>query len=132
MAIKEINGEEYLIPEGLNINPHKHRDADNWISLWFYRGRRRNKVTQDQILPDKVITSKLDYQKNIFYKMSSMSREDEHFDYYFRLKEDTPKNLVKKNTRYKKINPKKKVKFKEYKSPPYKKDKDGKYIVTFH
>ena len=132
MTTEEINGELYLITEGLKINPHKHRDVNNWVSLWFYKGRKKQLVEPDAIQLDKIITSKLDYQKNIFYKMSSMSKEDEHFDYYFKLKENTPKNLVKKNNRYKKLNPKKKVKYEEYKSPPYKKDKDGRYIVTFN
>jgi len=130
--IKTINDQNYLIPEGLNINPHKHRDKTKWVSLWFYKGRRKKAVLPHQVEVDKVITSKLEYQKDIFYKMSSMSKEDCYFDYYFKLKDDIPKDLVKKNNRYKKINPKKKKKFDEYISKPYKRDAEGKFIVTFN
>ena len=102
MSTKIINEEVYIIPEGLNLNPHKHRDAKNWVALWFYKGRHKSMVLADQLESDKIITSKLEYQKNIFYKMSSMSNEDEYFDYFFKLKDGSPNNLVKKNNRYKK------------------------------
>jgi len=132
MQVQEINGEDYLIPAGLNVSPHKHRDKENWVSLWFYKGRQKQKVHPSEIQADKIITSKLEYQNNIFYKMSSMSKEDSYFDYYFKLKENSPKDLVKKNNRYKKLNPKRKYKFNEYKAKPYKKDPNGKFIVTFN
>lgn len=130
--VKTINKEKYLIPRDLNINPHKHRKKKNWVSLWFYKQRRKTSVLPNQISTDRVITSKLEYQKDIFYKMSSMSREDSYFDYYFKLKDNTPKDLVKKNNRYKKSNPHKKIiKVNEYQSKPYKRDASGKFIVTF-
>ena len=131
MSTKIINEEVYIIPEGLNLNPHKHRDAKNWVALWFYKGRHKSMVLADQLESDKIITSKLEYQKNIFYKMSSMSNEDEYFDYFFKLKDGSPNNLVKKNNRYKKTNPRKKKKYNDYQAKPYKRDKDGKFIVTF-
>ena len=131
MQVKKINNEDYVIPESLNITPHQHRDKKNWVSLWFYKGRQKQKVDPSHIQADKIITSKLEYQNNIFYKMSSMSKEDSYFDYYFKLKENSPKDLVKKNNRYKKLNPKRKHKFNEYQPKPYNKDPNGKFIVTF-
>lgn len=135
-TIKEINGENYKIPASLKCNPHKHRDKNNWVALWFYKNRKKTEVLPDQVKVDKVITSKLEYQKDIFYKMSQMSEEDEYFDYYFRLKDKIrDKNLVKKNNRYKKGHPAnkfgKKNKWKEYKGLPHERDENGKFIVRF-
>lgn len=130
--IKVINGENFLVPADINLNPHKHREEEKWVSLWFYKNRRKTLVYPEQINVDKVITSKLQYQKNIFYKMSSMSEEDVYFDYFFRLKDKKGKNLIKKNNRFKKSNPHQKKKKKDdYKSKSHKIDEDGKYIVTF-
>jgi hypothetical protein len=136
--IKEINGENYEIPDNIKCKPHKHREEHKWISLWFYRQRRKTLVLPDQVKCDKIITSKLEYQKDTFYMMSQMSEEDQYFNYYFRLKDKVKdKNLVKKNGRFKKINPKNKAKkikhlWKDYKAKPHEIDEDGKYIVRFH
>jgi hypothetical protein len=132
--IKKINGENYLIPPNIKLDLHKHRNEKNWVSLWFFKNRKKTKIDPSSIKCDKIITSKLEYQSNIFYKMSQMSDEDMHFNYYFRIKDDLKKkNIIKKNSRYKKGHPtykNKRIKD-EYKSPPLQMDKDGKYIVTF-
>jgi hypothetical protein len=135
-TVKKINGEDFIIPPNLKLNQHRHREKENWINLWFFKNRKKTKVDSNSIKCDKIITSKLEYQSNIFYKMSQMSREDMHFNYYFRIKDDIDtKNIVKKNSRYKKGHPAHKFNKKRikniYVSPPLKIDDDGKFIVTF-
>ena len=131
---KQINGKKYIVPSDINERKHKHRDKKNWVSLWFYRERKKTSVKKKNIKPDFVITSKLEYQKDVFYKMTQLSLADDSFDYYYKLKENSTKNIVKKNSRYK--NPKNKKKrpsWKDYKSnKPYKIcEETGKFILTF-
>ena len=62
--------------------------------------------------------------------MSAISREDDTFDYYYKLKEDAPIDIVKKKNR-----PAKKVNsnWRNYKKPlnEYERSNDGKFVVRF-
>ena len=137
-VIAEINGENYIVPAKINKKRHTHRNPQNWVSLWFYKDRKKTRVLEPlDVVSDKVITSKLEYQKDIFYKMSQMSEEDEFFDYYFKLKHVIKdKNIVKKNNRYKKGNPRNKYnknsnKWREYNTTPLLRDASGRVILIF-
>jgi len=56
-------------------------------------------VGKDNIDYDYEVSSTLAYNKNVFYKMTTMSNQDTFFDYYFKLKNDLPKIVVKKSNR---------------------------------
>ena len=104
MTIKHIltiNDTRYYIPDEVFEKAHKHRLPDEWVTLWFYKNRKRTMIDNDYIKSDKLITSKLEYNKNTFYKMTTLSAEDDHFDYFYRLKPTVAEgNILKKNNRY--------------------------------
>jgi len=138
MSIITINEDNYLLPKDV-IKNHKHRNKNNWVKMWFFKDRKRTEIEKNYIHVDKEITSKLEYQKNVFYKMSQLSFEDEHFDYFFKLKDEcTKKNIIKKNSRFKKVLPTKKKKalcmhneYNYYKKSYTIDPADGRFIVTF-
>ena len=75
----------------------------------------------------------LAYNKNVFYKMTTMSNQDTFFDYYFKLKNNLPKIVVKKSNRKGKSD-RTKVQFekeKEKKKNTYDISADGKFICHF-
>jgi len=123
-----INKVKYLIPNDVKISNRKHRNTKGWCNMFFYKNRKKEPVPKYCVKDDLVITSKLEYQKNIFYKMSALSKADDTFDFYYRLKDDAPKNIVKRNLR-------KKKKFKSVLRPfdpaNYKWSADGKIICSF-
>jgi len=127
-----INGKEFLIPDKiLQIKKkQKHRVKQQWCNLYFFKKRMKKKVDPINVKEDLVITSALQYQRNTFYKMSAISREDDTFDYYYKLKEDAPIDIVKKKNR-----PAKKVNsnWRNYKKPlnEYERSNDGKFVVRF-
>ena len=96
--------------------------------MWFYKNRKKTRVFKKDVKDDLIITSKLEYQKGIFYKMSQLSAEDDCFDYFYKLKEDGLNNIVKKNQRYK-IRQSKAWK---NNTPEYEVDDDGNFIVSFN
>ena len=116
---------------------HKHRLPDEWVSLWFYKNRKKTEIENENLKSDKEITSKLEYNINTFYKMTALSEDDDFFDYYYRLKPKVDKgNIMKKNNRYTKGGKKKKKSVKnnveEYgKNIPHEWTDDGKIIVRF-
>ena len=99
--ILTINDVRYYIPNYVFEKAHKHRLPDEWITLWFYKKRQRTKIDKEFIKSDKEITSKLEYNRNTFYKMTTLSEDDDHFDYFYRLKPTVKEgNILKKNNRY--------------------------------
>lgn len=67
------------------MNTKKHQNPDNWVT--FYRTKcKKTKVNKNKIINELSICGQ--YQKNVFYKIQSMSKKDEVFDYYRILKED--------------------------------------------
>jgi len=127
-----LHNEEYIVSKKLLKRTHKHRYPKNWTTLWFYKDRLRTKIN-GKISCDKYITSKLEYQRGTFYKMSAMSREDPTFDYYFCLKPDVKtKNIIKRNGKHKGkcLDPNKRIcHWKDYMAPLER--VDGKIIVSF-
>ena len=100
--------------------------------MWFYKTRRKTQVLPNEVQDDFIITSKLEYQKNTFYKLTQLSLEDDSFDYYYRLKDEVPSNIVKKNSRYKKLKKRPKAHWRDYKQKPHEIDEEtGKFIVRF-
>jgi hypothetical protein len=138
MQVQQIDNQHYLIPKEVLNKSHKHRKKDNWVKLWFYKNRKITEVKKEHVKIDKQITSKLEYQKNVFYKMTQISYEDDCFDYYFKLKDDfRKKNIVKKNSRFKNQIPntnKKALSLHNdycYKKPYRVCPETGKFIVSF-
>tara|TARA_Y100001963_G_scaffold157069_1_gene252259 strand:+ start:1694 stop:2119 length:426 start_codon:yes stop_codon:yes gene_type:complete len=140
MSSIKLNKESYHVPDNLKTAvKSKHRNPKNWTKFYWYRDRTRTEVKADKVKEDKVITSRLDYCKNTFYKISAMSSQDEYFDYYFKLKDNVDKVVVKKNNRYKdpEFNPnnplkKKRIDWRDNSYPSkYDYSDDGKIIVRF-
>tara|TARA_R110000803_G_scaffold101544_4_gene169480 strand:- start:267 stop:671 length:405 start_codon:yes stop_codon:yes gene_type:complete len=126
----EIGGNSFLLPDDVITKTHKHRKKDKWVSMWFYKDHKKNRVFKKDIKDDFIITSKLEYQKGIFYKMSQLSAEDDCFDYYYKLKDGVSKNIVKKNQRYKVCNAKRNA-WKDQKPSP-ERTEEGSYVVSFN
>tara|TARA_R110002012_G_scaffold317421_1_gene533728 strand:+ start:1240 stop:1644 length:405 start_codon:yes stop_codon:yes gene_type:complete len=126
----KIDGKSYILPQEVIDKNHIHRKKKNWVSMFFYKNRKKTRVWKKDCKDDLIITSKLEYQKGIFYKMSQLSAEDDCFDYFYKLKDNVPKNIVKKNQRYKMH---KKYNKNDWKNvpPTYNQDEDGKFIVRF-
>lgn len=124
-----IEGKRYALPHVPMDKDHKHRNKKNWVSMWFYKNRKKTRVLKSDVKEDLIITSKLEYQKGIFYKMSQLSAEDESFDYFYKLKEGGLNNIVKKNQRYK-VGINRKNAWRDTK-PNYETDKAGNFIVSF-
>lgn len=78
---------------------HKHQKDKDWTRFYYYKDKKRHAVGKDNIDYDYEVSSTLAYNKNVFYKMTTMSNQDTFFDYYFKLKNDLPKIVVKKSNR---------------------------------
>ena len=96
-----INKVKYIIPSQIKLSKRQHRQKKGWINLYFFKQRQKKKVNKNCVQDDLIITSKLEYQKGIFYKMSALSKSDDTFDFYYKLKDTAPKNVVKKNLKNK-------------------------------
>jgi hypothetical protein len=120
----------YISPEIVQKYSHKNADPEQWSRFYYYKNKKKTKV--NNINYDYEVSSTLNYKKNTFYLMSIMSHKDPYFDYYFCLKSDLPKCIIKKSNRNKSDNIKN-TKFRnEYKTRDYEKcPKTGKIIVRF-
>ena len=128
-----------FIPE--NIRERKHRaDSSEWVKTYYYKDRKRTEVEEEKILSleneyDLLCTSLKVYQRNVFYKLSQLSKKDPMFDYYCKLKNDVPDEVLKK---YHKFDPCKNIGTKnknptfkkDFERPVYEKSKCGKYFVV--
>ncbi len=94
-----LDGKKYEVPNEIIKNSHKHHEPNKWVAMWFYKKNKKQLVCPDEISSD-IITSKSEYQRDIFYKMSFVSAADDCFDYFFKLKPNVPKNIVKKNSKW--------------------------------
>ena len=103
MSVIQIDSVNYYVPSSVTDKEHEHRDKEDWVRLWFYKDRKKIEIGKDRLSCDCSITSKLEYKKGVFYKMTQLSAEDNVFDFYFILKDNmNKKDVVKKNSRYKK------------------------------
>lgn len=120
----------YISPEIVAKYNHKNSDPEQWSRFYYYKNKKKTKV--DNVEYDYEVSSTLNYKKNTFYLMSIMSHKDPYFDYYFCLKQDLPKCIIKKSNRNKSNDMKKKKliqydRYKDYEKCP----KTGKIIVRF-
>ena len=74
-----IDGKRYIVPNEIIKNSHKHHEPQKWVAMWFYKKNKKKIVFPNQICDD-IITSKSEYQKDMFYKMSFVSASDDSFD----------------------------------------------------
>jgi len=120
----------YCDPSIVTKYSHKQTNPKEWVRFYYYKKKRRHIVNKENISYDYEVSSTLNYNKNVFYKMTSMSASDGYFDYYFKLKDHLPSTVVKKSNRENKsersrrLPPKKSIK-------DYEMTKDGKFIVRF-
>jgi hypothetical protein len=119
MEIINIDNNKYNLLKKPNKRVHR---TDDWIRLYFYRNRKKTKVecVKDY---DREITSSLDFNKNTLYRITAMSNQDEHFDYFFKVKDNAPKVIVKKNKRGRKRI--------IYPRQPFEEDDKGNVIISF-
>ncbi len=89
---------------------HKHTNDKNWTRFYYYKDKKRHQVGNENIEFDYEVSSTLAYNKNVFYKMTTMSNQDGFFDYYFKLKNNLPKIVVKKSNRKNQSNRTKNIK----------------------
>ena len=78
---------------------HKHQEEADWTRFYYYKNKQRTIVPKTNIDYDYEVSSTLAYNKNVFYKMTTMSNSDTFFDYYFKLKPELPKIIVKSSNR---------------------------------
>ena len=128
----------YVPDEYLDAARHKHRKPGNWSKFYFYKNRSKTAVSPDDIKCDYEVTSSLEYQQDIFYKLSHLSDSDCTFDYFYKLKTDIPNIMFKQNNRYKTPQSSKKrtnkARTAHWKNNPtqvFNVNKDGKIEVTF-
>jgi len=105
---------------------HKHTKEKDWTRFYYYKEKKCQVVSPENIQYDYEVTSTLAYNKNVFYKMTTMSNQDTFFDYYFKLKDDLPKIVVKKSNRHSQRTIRKKLTTNEYERSPC-----GKFICRF-
>ena len=78
---------------------HKHQKSQEWTRFYYYKNKRRVIVGAENLAYDYEVSSTLAYNKNVFYKMTTMSESDTFFDYYFKLKPELPKVVIKSSNR---------------------------------
>ena len=110
---------------------HKHQNQKNWTRFYYYKDKKRHAVGKDNIAYDYEVSSTLSYNKNVFYKMTTMSNQDGFFDYYFKLKNNLPKIVVKKSNRKNKSDRTKNVKEVSVRELPEVCPETGKFICRF-
>jgi|TARA_R110000765_G_scaffold18336_4_gene49247 hypothetical protein len=108
---------------------HKNTDPDEWIRFYYYKNKKKTLV--EDLDYDFEVSSTLNYKTNTMYLMSIMSQKDPYFDYYFTLKSDLPKCIIKKSNRNKSDNVRNKTKINNYKTDYERCPKTGKIIVRF-
>lgn len=125
----------YCPPSLITKYSHKHKIPNDWIRFYYYKNKQRKECGPNDIAFDYEVSSTLNYKKNVFYKMTTMSSDDNYFDYFFKLKGDLPKCVVKKCNRYGRSEKQKKfVKNIDWKNPPKKPpeiSEDGKFVCRF-
>tara|TARA_R100001369_G_scaffold90844_2_gene130572 strand:+ start:247 stop:645 length:399 start_codon:yes stop_codon:yes gene_type:complete len=106
---------------------HKHSSDTDWTRFYYYKDKKRIGVEKENLDYDYEVSSTLAYNKNVFYKMTTMSNSDTFFDYYFKLKPELPQIVVKSSNR--KSQRQKQL---DIEAPPTRElNKDGKFVVRF-
>ncbi len=110
---------------------HKHTKEKDWTRFFYYKEKRRHCVLPENIEFDYEVSSTLAYNKNVFYKMTTMSNQDTFFDYYFKLKDELPKIVVKKSNRHGKSQRTSTKMLLNEKLKLYEMSENGKFICRF-
>lgn len=99
------------------LNSTNHHKKNDWVKLIYYENRKENLVFPDEVVN---VYNKCDiYKKNCFYKICSMSNNDDIWDYYRKLKTDVSnKKQIGIKSTPKKTRKKKENIFKILKAPP--------------
>lgn len=120
----------YCPPEIVAKYSHKQNNPKEWTRFYYYKQKRRYIIPKENIQYDYEVSSTLNYNKNVFYKMTSMSSSDGYFDYYFKLKDNLPNVVVKKSNREGRSQRSKNITKSKY-TPPETCPETGKFIVRF-
>jgi len=119
----------YCSPEIVAKYKHKQKKPQEWTRFYYYK-QKRYKIPNENIQYDYEVSSTLNYNKNVFYKMTAMSNNDGYFDYYYKLKDELPNVVVKKSNRYGKSQATQLKVLSEKPSVPTCPD-TGKFIINF-
>ena len=109
---------------------HKQQAPKDWTRFYYDKNKKRHLVKPENIDYDYEVSSTLNYNKYVFYKMTTMSNQDGYFNYYFKLKDNLPNVVIKKSNRHNKSE-KTKSFVNNMKVSDYETDKNGKFIVRF-
>ena len=44
-----IEGKRYVMPLVVMDKDHKHREKKNWVSMWFYKNRKKTRVYKSSV-----------------------------------------------------------------------------------
>jgi hypothetical protein len=111
----------YISPHIVNKYHHHHSSKEPHTRFYYFVNRQKTYVPPENVSYDKEVSSTLCYKKNCFYKMSHLSKVDAYFDYYFMLKPDCPKTIVKR----KNVSTKAKMPIAGYQK------RNGKFVLSF-
>ena len=67
-----------------SFDNRKHQNKNNWKNIIYYRNKKRNVCFPEQIVDE--MTTCGQHRADTFYKVISLSNDDEVFDYYRILK----------------------------------------------
>jgi len=111
---------------------HKHTDPDSWCRFYYYKNRKPFAVPNSNIRYDAEVTSTNTLHKFTFYKMLHLSNSDLFYDFYYKLKEDIPSDIILKKIKNKVGFPSKNNVFiSDYKHTPPEVNANGQIIVSF-
>lgn len=120
----------FISPELVAKYSHKQTNPKEWVRFYYYKNKKRIVVEPKHIEYDYEVSSTLNYNKQTFYKMTTMSSNDGYFDYYFKLKDHLPSCILKKSNRNNKTERTKCVN-NVFPKKQYEMSDDGKFIVRF-
>ena len=57
-----IEGKRYVLPKEVKEKEHTHRKKKNWVSMWFYKNRKKTRVFKKDVKNDYIITATRHYR----------------------------------------------------------------------
>lgn len=78
-----------LIPNEILEKTRKHKNKNEWLTIYYYVDRKRCKA----IIDENVCSSKVDLRRNCMYKISNLSKNDNLYNYYRILKPEISEDL---------------------------------------
>jgi hypothetical protein len=86
----------FISPEVVNRYHHKQTAKEPSTRFYYFVERQKTYVPPENVSYDYEVSSTLSYKKNCFYKMSHLSNLDAYFDFFFMLKDECPKTVVRR------------------------------------